>query len=193
MKLPLVALLPFALMAAERDPQNHTFTTLDYRIHMEVRFHEPYLGKRLVFYDSANPTKEICVFPSGTSVVCPDLFVGAVAMVTFAVKRASGKSVNRATIREAVTVLSQSPELPPRPPLEQSRPATRGVISDLQVFGYDEREIPEERRAGERKEWSRLWRIYRQELYLNGDRDPFAVIQWRHTLDRIEIVDMQRR
>jgi hypothetical protein len=180
-------------MAAERDTQNHTFTIRDYLIHMEVRFHEHYLGKRLVFYDSANPTKEICAVPSGTSVLCPNRFVGAVATVTFAIKRPSGKSVNRAAIREVVTVLSQSPELSPRPPLEKTQPATRGVISDLQVFGYDETEIPEEQRARERQEWLRLWRIYRQELYLNDDKDPFAVIQWRHTLDRIEIVDIQRR
>jgi hypothetical protein len=185
--------LALAKKEAERDPQNHTFTTRDYVVHMEVRFHEPYLGKRLVLYNSANPNKEICVVPSGTSVVCPNRFVGAVATVTFAIKRASGKPVNRATIREVVTVLSQSPELSLRPPLEKTMPATRGVMSDLQVFGYDETEIPEEQRAGERKEWLQFWRIYRQELYLNDDRDPFAVIHWRHTLNRIEIVDVQQR
>jgi hypothetical protein len=193
MKLPLLAFLSVPLMAVERDPRIHTFITRDHLIHMEVRFHEPYLGKRLVFYDSAIPAKEICVIPSGASLVCPDRYIGAVATVTFTVKRAGGKSLDRAAIREVVTVLSQSPELPPRPRLEKAQTATRGVISDLQVFGYDETEIPEEQRASERKEWLRLWRVYRQELYLNGDKDPFAVIQWRHSLDRIEIVNLQSR
>jgi hypothetical protein len=180
-------------MAGEGVPQSHTFTIRDYLIHMEVRFHEQYLGKRLVFYDSANPTKEICVVPAGTSVFCPNRFVGAVVTVTFAVKRPSGKSVNRAAIREVVTVLSQSSGLSHRPVLEKTQAATRGVISDLQVFGYDETEIPEGQRARERQEWLRLWRICRQELYLNDDKDPFAVIQWRYTLERIEIVDIQRK
>ena len=152
MQLPLLAFLPIALMAAEPDPQNHTFTIRDYVIHMEVRFHEHYLGKRLVFYDSAHPAKEICFVPSGASASCPNRFIGAAATVTFAVKRPSGKSVNRAAIREVVTVLSQSPGLSPRSPVEKAQPATRGVISDQQVFGYDETEIPEDQRARERQE-----------------------------------------
>jgi hypothetical protein len=193
MNLSLLALLPIPLMAVERDLWIETFITRDHLIHMEVRFHQRYLGKRLVFYDSANPAKEICVFPSGASVICPNRFIGAVATVTFTVKRTGGKSVNHAVIREVVTVVSQSHELPPRPRLEMAQSATHGVIGDVQLFGYDETEIPEEQRANERNEWLRLWRVYRQELYLNSDKDPFAVIQWRHTLDRIEIVDIQRR
>ena len=193
MKLYLLALLPIPLMAVERDSRIQTFITRDHLVRMEVRFHEPYLGNRLVFYDSANPAKEVCVVPSGASSVCPNRFVGAVATVTFTVKRIRRTSHDQPTIREVVTLLSQSPELPPRPRFDKTQCATRGVISDLQVFGYDETEIPEEQRASERKEWLRLWTVYRQELYLNGDKDPFAVIQWRHTLDRIEIVDIQGR
>lgn len=193
MKHSLLALLPIAVLSAERDPQTYTFTAGDYHIQMEVRFLEPYVGKRLVFYNSTNPGKEICVYPSGKSLVCPERFVGAVATVTLAVMPPTGDSVNEATIREAVTVLSQSSALPARPRFEKAQPATGGVISDVQVFGYDETEIPEKQRAAERRARRRLWRVYRQELYLNGDRDPFVVIQWRHTLDRVELVHIQRR
>jgi hypothetical protein len=193
MNVPLLALLALALMAFERDPQVHTFVTRRHVIYMEVHFHESYLGKRLVFYDSGNPAKEICVVPSGASVVCPNRFVGALATVTFTVKRAGGKSADRAVIREVVTVLAQSPELPPRPRFEKVQSATRGVIGDVQAFGYDETTIPEEQRASERNEWLGLWTVYRQELYLNEDKIPFAVIQWRHTLERIEIVNIQPR
>ena len=181
-------------MATAAEPQHHTFATGDYIITMDVHFLDPYVGKRLVFYNSADPGKEICAVRIGESGACPERFVGAVATVTFTVKRASGRIPSKTSIREYVTVIAQSPDLQPRPPFETTQLLTRGVISDLQVFGYEESHIAEGERAATRKESKeRLWRLYRQELYLNGDKEPFAAIQWRHTLDRIQIVHVQGR
>ncbi len=64
-----------------------------------------------------------------------------------------------------------------------------GTISDLQAFGYDEGDIAEGEPEAERqksKKW--LWRLCRQELYLNGETVPFAIIHWRYTLEAVEIL-----
>jgi hypothetical protein len=179
---------------ASGEPQRHTFTSGDHIITMDVRFADPYVGKRLAFYTGTDPRKEICLVGNGEAGACPNRFVGAVATVTFTVKRASGKLRGKTSIREYVTVTSQSPDLPPRPPLDKTQVLTNGAISDLQAFGYDESDIAEgEREAERQKSKERLWRLCHQELYLNGQTVPFATISWRYTLDAIEILRVQGR
>ena len=54
--------------------------------------------------------------------------------------------------------------------------------------------VPASGRAAVRTESrARMWRDYRQELFLNGDSEPFAVMEWKHTLDRIEVVRATHR
>ena len=38
-----------------------------------------------------------------------------------------------------------------------------------------------------------MWVVYRQELFVNGDSEPFGVVEWKHTLNRIEVVRTTRR
>ena len=186
-----MALLPMALFPAA-DPQQHTFVSGEHVVTMDVRFLEPYVGKRLVFYSSASPTTEICAVRNGESGACPERFVGAVAIVTFTLKRINGKVASTGSIRELATVVAQSPDLPAHAPFELTQPFVRGILSDLQVFGYDESDIAEPARAAARKEsQERTWRICRQELYLNDAKKPFAIIHWRHTVDRIDIMQAQ--
>ena len=179
---------------ASGEPQRHTFTAGDHIITMDVRFADPYVGKRLAFRSDVDPSKEICLTLNGEHGACPHLFVGAVATVTFTVKRAGGKLRGKTTIREYVTVIAQSPDLPARPPFNKTQVLTNGAISDLQAFGYDESDIAEgEREAERQKSKGRLWRLCDQELYLNGQTVPFATISWRYTLDAIEILRVRGR
>jgi hypothetical protein len=181
------------LTATAAEPQRYTFTSGGHIITMDVRFSDPYLGKRLAFYDDA-ARKEICLVGNGETGACPRLFVGVVAAVKFTVKRAGGRLRGKTSIREYVTVTAQSPDLPPRPPFEGTQVLTNGAISDLQAFGYDESDIAEgEREAERQKSKVRLWRLCRQELYLNDETAPFATINWRFTLDAIEIASVQGR
>ena len=62
------------------------------------------------------------------------------------------------------------------------------------VVGYDETPVPPETRSAERETAKRAWRRYRQELYIDQDPRPLAVIQWLHTISGIRIVriDPQR-
>jgi hypothetical protein len=191
MKLPLLAVFSIVLLAAGDAPQHHTFTSGDHIINMDVRFSEPYTGRRLVFYDEADPLKEICLIGNGEAGACPNRFVGIVATVTFHVQRATGKLRGKTSIREHVTVIAQSPDLPPRLPFDKTQVLAHGAINDLQAFGYDESDIAEGGREAERLESKkRLWRLCRQELYLNGETAPFAIIKWRYTLDAIEILSV---
>jgi|tagenome__1003787_1003787.scaffolds.fasta_scaffold20301864_2 hypothetical protein len=191
MKLPVVALLPMVLFSAA-NPQQHTFVTGEHVVTMDIRFLEPYVGKRLVFHSTADPTAEICAVGNGEPGACPERFVGAVAIVTYTLKRINGKAAEAVSIRELVTVIAQSPDLRPRAPFELIQPILRGIISDVQVFGYEESDIAEALRVAARKEsQERSWRICRQELYLNHAMEPFAIIDWRHTVSRIEIVQVR--
>lgn len=186
MRLSILSLVSMWLTAIAAEPQPHIFTSGDHIITMDVCFSDPYLGKRLVFYIDSDPRKEICFVGNGETGACPNLFVGTVATVTFTVKRLGRKLQRKTPIREYVTVTAQSPDLPPRAPLDRTQVLTNGVITDLQAFGYDESEIAEGERESERqKSKARLWRLCRQELYLNAETVPFATISWRYTLGAI--------
>ena len=187
--LSLVSTLPTSAAAG---PQHHIFTTGDHIITMDVRFNKPYVGTRLVFYDDKDALKPICFTGNGENGACPNRFVGAVAWVTFTVKPTGSKLRSKTSIREHVTVTAQSLDLPSRPPFDKTQVITKGTVTDLQAFGYDESEIAEGEREAERENSrKRLWRLCRQELYLNDETVPFAVIHWRYTLDEIEILRVQ--
>jgi len=80
-------------------------------IEMRVSFPDPYSGRRLVFYSTLEPGRQICPaidgFPSG----CIDRFVGAVAAVQYSVKLFNGAIPGSVAIREHVTLTAQSPGL----------------------------------------------------------------------------------
>jgi len=188
--LPLGALEPDRTLGkAEAPPDSvYGFSTAKYDVRMRVNFPAPYEGKRLSTHRSADPGKEDCLSTATGAFGCIDSFVGALAVVKFAVNRAdSGKSA-AASIREVVTVVEQSPGMAVRPPFTMSIKLAGGIGTDLQAFGYDESPLAEVQRAAEREAAKRTWRRYRQELYLDKDRQPFAVVEWLHTTTQIRIL-----
>jgi hypothetical protein len=161
---------------------------------MDVRFFDSYVGQRLAFRDERKPSREICLVDNGETGACLNHFVGSVTTVKFTVRRLRGRLRSGIAIREHVVVTAQSSDLPARPPFDKTQEFTSGAISDLQAFGYDERDIADGEREAERKKArERLWRICRQELYLNDETEPFATITWRYTIDAIEILRVQGR
>lgn len=66
-----------------------------------------------------------------------------------------------------------------------------GIGSDLQLFGYDELLIPEAERIRERGRSKALWRRLRQELYLDQEVNPFAVVNWAHGISEIRLVSVE--
>ncbi|MBI4901991.1 MAG: hypothetical protein HY820_00035 [Acidobacteria bacterium] len=165
-----------------------SFSTAKYAVTMRVSFPPAYEGKRLVVYRSTEPQKENCLsIEAGTS-GCTENFVGAVAVVLFTVNRVVDGKPAASSIREVVTVLDQSAGLPDRPPFAMSIKLIDGVGSDLQAFGYDESPAPPSERPAQREAAKAVWRRYRQELYMEKDREPFAIVEWLHTTTRIRIV-----
>jgi hypothetical protein len=195
MALVFVSLTCFAASnawAAACEPQGHMFTSGAHIVTLEIRCFDPYLGTRLAFSGDSHPGKEICLVGNGESGACPDHFVGVVATVRLTVARARGTLRGKTSIREYVTVMAQSPDLPPRPPFEKTQALTSGAITDLEAFGYDEADIVEGQRDTVRKQArERLWRLCSQELYLNQEIVPFVTITWRYTLAAIEIQQVQ--
>jgi hypothetical protein len=169
------------------------FETADFRIEMMVEFLPPYQGQRLTFRSSARPGEELCYSGNGQSGACLERFVGSVAAVTYRLKPKRRGVRQAASFREVVTVLAQAPGLTGRDPYRREQALVQGVGSDIQAFGYDESEVEDRARPAFRSEWRGFWRVYRQELFVNGDRDPFAVIDWKHTLERIEVVRVAGR
>jgi hypothetical protein len=188
-RIVLLGWLLLGPCSAQEREAVYRLDTADYRIEMTVRFFPPYLGGRLVLYNSANPGKELCYSGNGDSSSCIERFVGALAAVTYRFQPLRKSVPAATTFREVVKVLSQSKGLDERPPYILERPLVQAVGSDIQAFGYDEGAVAQPARAAVRAEsGARMWRVYRQELFLNGDREPFGVVVWKHTLDRIEVV-----
>jgi hypothetical protein len=177
----------------ERDAVYRLDTT-DYRIKMSVRLFSPYLGTRLAFHGDANPGKELRYSNNGDASSCIERFVGALATVTFRFQPRRPGVPAAATFREVAKVLAQSEGLDNRPPYVREQRLANGVGSDIQAFGYDESNVAESEREALRAEsLARMWRVFRQELFLNGDEKPFAVVEWKHTLNRIEVVRVTGR
>ena len=166
----------------------YNFTTPKYSVRMAITFPAPYEGKRLVAYRSVAPGKEDCLSAETGASGCIESFVGALAVVKFTVTRARDHKSANASIREVVSVVDQSPGLPARAPFTMTVKLVNGLGSDWQVFGYDESPLPAEKREAERAAAKAAWRRYRQELYLDQDRQPFAVVWWRHTTTGIRIL-----
>jgi hypothetical protein len=154
---------------AEEREAVYRLDTADYRIEMNVRFFPPYLGGRLSFYNSASPGRELCYSGNGDSSACVERFVGAVAAITYRVQPRRKSLLAAASFRDVVKVLSQSDGLDERPPYIREQPLARGVGSDIQTFGYDESAVAQPARVALRAESrARMWRVYRQELFLDG-------------------------
>ena len=186
-----LAFISQATSAPENDIE-YAFSTRDHSIEMKIAFLHPYLGQRLSFSSSVDSEKELCFSTSeGMTGPCIERFVGAVAVVRYSVKLANGGKPDLASIRERVTVSAQSAGLPPRPPFSMTQKLVKGIGSDLQVFGYDEGPLKKSDRIRTRKQAQTMWwRLCRQELYIDGEATPFAILEWKHTLTRISIVDI---
>jgi hypothetical protein len=188
--LLLGLVLPSQLAARQRDV-TYGFVTKDYVIRMTVSFLDPYLGVPLVFYDTVDPRRKICPPIDGVAAgTCIDRFMGTVAIVRYTVKLLNGDAPVLATIHEYVIVTAQSPGLAERPPFSMTQTLVEGVGSDIQAFGYDESPLKQADRARTRLQSKTTWRLYRQELSVDQEKKPFAIVEWKHTLDRISIVQI---
>src|SRR5690348_17175616 len=185
-------LLSFAAMLPAGTPREkrakYGFATKDYSIQMAVTFFRPYVGRRLAFVSTIDPGKQVCYSADGSD-RCVEHLVGALAVGQYSVRLANGGIPRSGPIREDVTASAHSAGLPERAPVPAIQTLTNGIASDIQAFGYDESALSRaERTRGRKKAQAKLWRLCRQELYMNQDTKPFAIVEWKHTLNGISIV-----
>lgn len=179
----ILPILVAVLAAASNQPADFHFVTAEHEISMKVEFPEAYRGQPLAFFGGDAPASRRCLTDH-----CIDRFYGAVAVVNFRVTKAHPKAQKPSQLREVVTIVEQSADLPVTPRLDLTKKVVNGEIGDVQLLGYDEDGIPAAERDRMRREApTRMWRKVRQELYLNGAAVPFAVVEWRHTMDSIRI------
>ena len=179
------------LVAAQQAEAMHQFTAKRHIIQMTVSSSEQYVGRRFTVYTGTKPDGERCLSPDGFGGRCMERFVGAVVTVRYTAKNRNGRPAKRTRLREHVTLTAQSDGLPERPPFSKTIELENGVGSDVQVFGYDESEMKESERSLMRQSGSTMWRPFRQELYIDEERNPFTIIEWKHMLNRITIVRIQ--
>jgi hypothetical protein len=188
-RIVLLGCLALSPCGAQERAEVYRLDTADYRIEMTVRFFSPYLGRQLSFRSASNPTKLLCYSGNGDSSHCLEKFVGALAVVSYRFQARRKEVAASAAFREVVNVVAQSDRLNPRPPYVREVRLVKGEGTDIQAFGYDESSVPEAEREALRAEArSSIWVLYRQELFVNGDSQPFGVVEWKHTLNRIEVV-----
>lgn len=157
-------------------------------VSLQVEFLEPYAGRRLAFYSEG---KQVCLSAETGFAGCTERFVGALALVRYSAQ-SNGKRKPR-QIREVVHLVAQSPELPARAEFHKTVKLVNGVASDVQLFGYEEDDKGSEaERAEARSQARRLFRQFRQELFLDGEPRPFAVLNWVHTVGGIKLASIQR-
>lgn len=186
--LVLLGCLSLGPCVAQESTEVHRLDTPDYRIEMAVHYYPPYLGRQLSFRSVANPQELLCYSTDGSS-ACMEKFVGALAVVKYQFQARRKQALLATTFREVVEVVAQSDGLVGRPPYSREVRLIEGEGSDIQAFGYDESSVPETELAALRTAaGATQWVIYRQQVFLNDDREPFVVVLWKHTLNRIEKV-----
>ena len=63
----------------------------------------------------------------------------------------------------------------------------------MQVFGFDLAAVPKDKHAQAQEQFLRAVEIVNQELFLNDDESPFAVLTWRRSDRDIVIIGAEAR
>jgi tetratricopeptide (TPR) repeat protein len=180
----LVLLVPLAGLASEA--KHFRFEANDRVIIMEVVSLSPFVGSRFSVYTE---DQEICL--GAEKGACAENFVGAAALVRFSVAVGRSKRQGTGRIRERVVLAERSAGFPDRPAFHKTVALVNGAASDLQLFGYDEGNIAPSERVTARAQARTLWGNFQQELYWNREDRPFAVIQWRHSIEGIRLIEIE--
>jgi hypothetical protein len=108
----------------------------------------------------------------------------AIAQYAFRLRRHSPAPLN---LRERVLTIDHDSRVSAPPPFERVLAVESEVVSDIQAFGYN----PDDpQQAAFSAKPLGVWRLLRQDLYLNGQATAFLIIHWKHTLNFISLVDV---
>jgi len=166
------------LKAEKRSEAAYRFMTAEGEVRMSVQYFANPEVDSFRFRDGFS-NRVFCLSGSGQeNTNCLERFVGSMAIASYRFRDRGPAPLN---LRERVVTIDQDERMSPRPPFEGALRVERDVASDIQAFGYD----PDH---GDTKPVAAVWRLLRQDLYLN-DRD-FLIVHWKHTLDLISLLDV---
>jgi hypothetical protein len=112
---------------------------------------------------------------------CLERFVGAMAIACYQF-RSRHRPQTPLNLRERVVTIDQDSRMSLRAPFERVMAVERDVASDIQAFGY----TPDDPNAKPLA----VWRLLRQDLYMNDQSAAFLIVHWKHTLNFISLVDV---
>ena len=156
---------------------------------LNISFPPSFRGDRLAFNPGKQNGVEPCFASSAGQTAEVSRRISSALLPLRNIQCDSGTVIRRRhfSLRERITKIDQHPDFPGRGNEERTAHAVKGIITDVQLFGYDEASLPN---AQEREAAKKVWGVYRQEIYANDDERPFAIIQWRHSLRSITLAEV---
>ena len=166
------------LKAEKQSDATYRLRTAEREVRMSVRYFAASEIGNFMFRDDLT-ARPFCVSAEGEqNRNCLERFVGSMAIARYQF-RSRPMPLN---LRERVVTIDQDDRMSPRPPFERDLAVERDVVSDIQAFGY----TPDDRDTRP----DSVWRLLRQNLYLNDQTSAFLILHWRHTLKFISLVDV---
>lgn len=164
----------------------YRFLTSECEVSMTVQYFANPSTNSFHFRD--NQTRQrFCLSADGAKDhACLDRFVGSMAIAQYDF-RSRAHSATPLNLRERVLTIDQDSRLSPRPPFERVLAVERKLVSDIQAFGYN-LDDPQQEPSGAGP--AAVWRLLRQDLYLDDRIGAFLIIHWKHTLDFISLLDV---
>lgn len=166
------------LKAEKQSDATYRLRTPEGEVRMSVRYFAASEIGNFMFRDGLT-ARPFCLSAEGEqNRNCLQRFVGSMAIARYQF-RSRHMPLN---LRERVVTIDQDDRMSPPPPFERELAVERDVVSDIQAFGY----APDD---GDARPVS-VWRLLRQNLYLNDQTSAFLILHWKHTLKFISLVDV---
>lgn len=154
-------------MRRGRRSESYVLVSSRWRVDVHLESRDRFAANHLWSF-SAQEIRRWCLPPDPGSTACVSTFRGALAIAQFSVQPASG------LLRERLKLLDESePGLAVRE-FERSITLVQGSGSSVQVFG------------GVTGQWC----VYRQDLFIDDQRAPFAVMLWKQAQAGIRLLDL---
>jgi hypothetical protein len=172
------------LKAENRSEASYRFRTPECDVRMSVQFLANASTEGFRFRDRLTD-RTFCLSAKGDEDHgCLERFIGAMAIARYAF-RSRRHPVVPLSLRERVQTIDNDSRMIPPPPFERVMAAEREVVSDIQAFGYNPAD-PQQAALPTKP----IWRLLRQDLYLNSQTTAFLIVHWKHTMDLISLVDV---
>jgi hypothetical protein len=170
--------MPGTLKAEKPSDTTFRLKTPNGEVRMSVRYFTGSSAGSLVFRDDLS-ARPFCLSADGEqNRNCIERFVGSMAIARYQFRTQRGPL----NLRERVVIIDQDDRMSPRPPYERELAVERDEVSDIQAFGY----TPDDAEARPLS----VWRLLRQDLYLNDQTTGFLILHWKHTLKSVSLVDV---